>query len=124
MQIQEVTTFKNTLFSSKYEYFTLYTLSYKCTIEGNYHEFIKLFKIESWLFFKAKRSWVQIPARYSGWPSHYNNVGCSARLEIRFELNLLPRVNKVTLLYALNVFLELPHLHTQLSTYTASTEQI
>ncbi len=25
--------------------------------------------------------------------------GCSARLEISFELNLLPRVNKVTLLY-------------------------
>ncbi len=26
-------------------------------------------------------------------------MGCSARLEISFELNLLPRVNKVTLLY-------------------------
>ncbi len=37
--------------------------------------------------FKAERSWVQIPARYSGWPGHYNNVGCSARLEISFELN-------------------------------------
>ncbi len=47
-----------------------------------------------------QRSWVQIPARYSGWPGHYNNVGCSARLEISFELNLLPRVNKVTLLYS------------------------
>ncbi len=40
----------------------------------------------------------QIPARYSGWPCHYNKVGCSARFEISFELNLLPRVNKVTLL--------------------------
>ncbi len=49
--------------------------------------------------FKAERSWVQIPARYSGWPGHYNNVVCSARLEISFELNLLLRVNKVTLLY-------------------------
>ncbi len=29
------------------------------------------------------------------WPGHYNNVGCSARLEISFELNLLPRVNKI-----------------------------
>ncbi len=37
--------------------------------------------------FKAERSWVQIPARYSGWPGHYNNVGCSARFEISFELN-------------------------------------
>ncbi len=27
---------------------------------------------------------------------------CSARLEISFELNLLPRVNKVTLLYFTN----------------------
>ncbi len=36
--------------------------------------------------FKAERSWVQIPARYSGWPSHYN-VGCPARLEISVELN-------------------------------------
>ncbi len=42
---------------------------------------------------------VSFPARYSGWPSHYNNVGCLARLEISFELNLLPRVHKVTLLY-------------------------
>ncbi len=48
--------------------------------------------------FKAERSWVQIRASYSGWPGHYNNVGCSARFEISFELNLLPRVNKVTLL--------------------------
>ncbi len=47
----------------------------------------------------AERSWVQIPARYSGWPGHYNNVGFSARLEISFELNMLPSVNKVTLLY-------------------------
>ncbi len=46
-----------------------------------------------------KRSWVQILARYSGWPGHYNNVGCSARLEISFELKLLPRVYKVTLIY-------------------------
>ncbi len=36
---------------------------------------------------------------HSVWPGHYNNVGCSARLEISFELNLLLRVNKVTLLY-------------------------
>ncbi len=36
--------------------------------------------------FKAERSWIQIPARYSGWPGHYNNVKCSARLEISFEL--------------------------------------
>ncbi len=34
-----------------------------------------------------------------GGPGHYNNVGCSARLEISFELNLLQRVNQVTLLY-------------------------
>ncbi len=27
------------------------------------------------------------PAKYSVWPGHYNNVGCSARLEISFELN-------------------------------------
>ncbi len=47
----------------------------------------------------AERSCVQIPARYSGWPGHYNNVRCSARLEISFELNLFPRVNKVILLY-------------------------
>ncbi len=47
----------------------------------------------------SKAFWGVIPARYSGWPGHYNNVGCSARLEISFELNLLPRVNKVTLLY-------------------------
>ncbi len=44
-------------------------------------------------------------AKYSGWPGHYNNVGCSARLEISFELNLLPRVNKVTLLYFTFTFL-------------------
>ncbi len=58
----------------------------------------------TWLGFelKAERSWVQIPARYSGWPGHYNNVGCSARLEISFELNLLQRVNKVTLLYCID----------------------
>ncbi len=49
--------------------------------------------------FRAERSWVQIPAKYSGWPGHNNNVGCSARLEINFELNLLQRVNNVTLLY-------------------------
>ncbi len=30
---------------------------------------------------------VQIPARYSGWPGHYNNVGCSATLKTSFELN-------------------------------------
>ncbi len=42
----------------------------------------------------------------SGWPGHYNNVGCSARLEISFELNLLLRVNKVTLLYFIsNIFI-------------------
>ncbi len=23
----------------------------------------------------------------SGWPGHYNNVGCSARLKTSFELN-------------------------------------
>ncbi len=23
---------------------------------------------------KVERSWVQIPASYSGWPSHYNNA--------------------------------------------------
>ncbi len=39
------------------------------------------------------------PGQVQWWPCHYNNVGCSAKLEISFELNLLPRVNKVTLLY-------------------------
>ncbi len=24
---------------------------------------------------------------YSGWPGHYNNVGCSVKMEISFELN-------------------------------------
>ncbi len=33
------------------------------------------------------RSLVQIPAMYSGWPGHYNNVGCLARLDISLELN-------------------------------------
>ncbi len=33
------------------------------------------------------------------WPGHNNNAGCSARFEFSFELNLLLRVNKVTLLY-------------------------
>ncbi len=33
-----------------------------------------------------QRYWVQIPAKYSGW-GHYNNVGCSARLETGFKLN-------------------------------------
>ncbi len=37
--------------------------------------------------FQIERSWVQILAGYSGWPSHYNNVGCSARLKTSFELN-------------------------------------
>ncbi len=27
------------------------------------------------------------PIRYSGWPGHYNNVRCSARLKTSFELN-------------------------------------
>ncbi len=36
---------------------------------------------------EGERSWVQILARYSRWPSHYNNVGCSSQLEISFELN-------------------------------------
>ncbi len=35
----------------------------------------------------TERSWVQILGRYSGWPSHYINVGCSAMLKTSFELN-------------------------------------
>ncbi len=54
------------------------------------------------------------PTRYTGWPGHYNNVGCSARLEISFELNLLPSVNKVTLL----LFFV---LHETVSSYTLTS---
>ncbi len=38
---------------------------------------------------------------FKSWPGTVGgpDVGCSARFEISFELNLLPRVNKVTLLY-------------------------
>ncbi len=39
--------------------------------------------------FQIERSWVQILARYSGWPGHYNNVGCSARLKTSLKLNLV-----------------------------------
>ncbi len=51
--------------------------------------------------FKAERSLVQIPAWYSGWPGHYNNVGCSARLEISFVLKPVTEDKKghFTLLY-------------------------
>ncbi len=33
------------------------------------------------------RSWVQITARYSAWPGHYNNVGCLVRLNTSLEFN-------------------------------------
>ncbi len=36
--------------------------------------------------FQTEKSWVQIPARYSGCSSHYN-VGSSARLKTSFKLN-------------------------------------
>ncbi len=39
------------------------------------------------LLHSSERSSVQIPAMYSRWHGHYNNVGCSVRLEISFELN-------------------------------------
>ncbi len=35
-----------------------------------------------------------MPAKYSGWRSHYNNVGCMARLKTSFELNPVTGVNK------------------------------
>ncbi len=45
------------------------------------------------------RFWVQIPTRYSEWPSHNNNVGCLTRLKTSFELNPVTEVRQRTLPY-------------------------
>ncbi len=47
----------------------------------------------------TERSWVQIPARYSGWSGHYNNVCCSARMKTNFELNPVTKGKQGTLPY-------------------------
>ncbi len=43
-----------------------------------------------------------MPTKHSWWPSHYNNVGCSASLKTSFELNPVIKDTKLTFTFLFN----------------------